>query len=251
MEDSLRPDSPLEEPETKKGRWTKDEDELLRKAVDELGEKQWRAVSQRVPGRTTIQCLHRWNKILKPGLVKGPWSPMEDNALLEWVRIEGPTKWTLCSERIPGRSGKQCRERWFNTLDPDVKKGDWQESEDKIIFRMYHKVGPKWTEMTKFLPGRTENSIKNRFYSTIRKAKSRTPEDLKDPTLIEGTMPVASTEPGQVSVSMQVVTLLQQMQKLEILLSRTRQQIVYLEESIDSEEKSAMELEDSSQEVLV
>ena len=37
-------------------------------------------------GRTPIQCLHRWTKILKPGLVKGPWTPEEDLLLMEWVK---------------------------------------------------------------------------------------------------------------------------------------------------------------------
>lgn len=244
MEGDFAQFSPSGDSDQKKGRWTQEEDDLLRCAVNTLGEKQWKVVALRVPGRTAIQCLHRWNKILKPGLVKGPWSLSEDEVLTEWVRAEGPIKWTLCAERIPGRSGKQCRERWFNTLDPEVKKGDWQEAEDKIIFRLYHRVGPKWTEMAKYLPGRTENSIKNRFYSTIRKAKTKVPDTQFEPIVDPET-------PLPASISLQVVTLLQQMQKLELLLSRTRQQVVYLEESIDSEESASQRLEDSSQEILV
>ena len=244
MEVNSPQSSSLSDCEQKKGRWTQEEDDELRAAVDSLGEKQWKAVALRVIGRTPTQCLHRWNKILKPGLVKGPWTIVEDEALMEWVKLEGPTKWTICATKVPGRSGKQCRERWFNTLDPDVKKGDWQEAEDKIIFRLYHRVGPKWTEMAKYLPGRTDNSIKNRFYSTIRKAKNKTSETLFDPIAV----PEA---PIPASISLQVVTLLQQMQKLELLLSRTRQQVVYLEESISTEESTNRMLEDSSQELLV
>jgi hypothetical protein len=56
--------------------------------------------------RSPIQCLHRWSKILKPGLVKGPWVIEEDEKLLEWVKLNGPEKWSNCSETIPGRSGK-------------------------------------------------------------------------------------------------------------------------------------------------
>jgi hypothetical protein len=74
-------------------------------------------------GRTAIQCLHRWTKILKPGLRKGPWQEEEDEKLLEWVKNNGPCKWSICAESIQGRSGKQCRERWFNNLNPNVKKG--------------------------------------------------------------------------------------------------------------------------------
>ena len=71
--------------EQKRGKWTEDEDDLLRRSVEYYGEKNWRLISQHVSGRTPIQCLHRWSKILKPGLVKGPWSFEEDELLKEFV----------------------------------------------------------------------------------------------------------------------------------------------------------------------
>lgn len=231
--------------EQKKGRWTREEDDLLRQAVEELGDKQWSTVAQRVSGRSSVQCLHRWTKILKPGLVKGPWSAAEDLKLLEWVESEGPIKWTACAENIPGRSGKQCKERWANTLDPDVKKGNWQDEEDKTIFRLFHKIGPKWTEMTNYLPGRTENSIKNRFYSTIRKAKHIKQTPLVCRSALQKPSPVPSP-----SVTNQLIGLLQQVQKLELLLGKTKQQINYLEESIEFEDQEGRELEEITQEVL-
>jgi hypothetical protein len=116
-----------------------------------------------------VQCLHRWTKILKPGLTKGPWTIEEDRKLLEWIRMEGPYKWSQCSEFIQGRSGKQCRERWFNTLNPEVKKGGWSAEEDYTIFKFFSQYGSKWSKIAINLPGRTENSIKNRFYSTLRR----------------------------------------------------------------------------------
>ena len=57
-----------------RGKWTLAEDELLRKAVQEFGGKNWRKISSRIEGRTDVQCLHRWQKVLRPGLVKGPWT---------------------------------------------------------------------------------------------------------------------------------------------------------------------------------
>lgn len=155
--------------EKKTGRWSPEEDELLKKIVPFYGEKQWRKISQHMKGRSAIQCLHRWTKILKPGLVKGPWTTEEDQKLYEWVAKEGPTKWSQCSQVIVGRSGKQCRERWFNNLNPMVKKGNWTIEEDDLIFKLYMQYGSSWSKIAKHLKGRTENSIKNRFYSTIRK----------------------------------------------------------------------------------
>jgi hypothetical protein len=78
-------------------------------------------------------------------------------------------KWTSCSEFISGRSGKQCRERWFNTLNPSVKKGGWMAEEDFLIFKFFSEFGSKWSLIASKFPGRTENSVKNRFYSTLRR----------------------------------------------------------------------------------
>lgn len=159
--------------ERKKGKWTKEEDEILERVVLTYGQKSWKKVSEFVKGRTPIQCLHRWTKILKPGLIKGPWTIEQDRKLLDWVKREGPGQWSQCAEFITGRSGKQCRERWFNTLNPDVKKGNWTPEEDFIIFDSYRQYGSHWTKIAEKLPGRTENSIKNRFYSTLRRISSR------------------------------------------------------------------------------
>jgi len=151
------------------GKWNKEEDDNLIIAVNKLGTKNWKKVSSLVQGRTPIQCLHRWTKILQPGLIKGPWTIDEDRKLMEWVNKEGATKWSQCADYIIGRSGKQCRERWFNTLNPNVKKGHWTPEEDYNIFQLYNKLGSQWSKIASYFKGRTENSIKNRFYSTLRR----------------------------------------------------------------------------------
>jgi hypothetical protein len=144
----------------------------LKKCVNTFGTKNWKKISECIGNRTAVQCLHRWTKILKPGLIKGPWRLDEDKKLIEWVKVEGPHKWSQCAELIPGRSGKQCRERWFNTLNPDVKKGNWTAEEDYNIFYLFSEYGSKWSKIATHFPGRTENSVKNRFYSTLRRIAS-------------------------------------------------------------------------------
>ncbi len=151
------------------GKWTKEEDEILKELVLVYGGKSWKKVAEHIRGRTEIQCLHRWTKILQPGLVKGPWTIQEDRKLISWIKEFGPKKWSQCSEFIKGRSDKQCRERWFNCLNPQVKKGNWSSEEDYKIFYLYKKYGSKWAQIANYFEGRSENSVKNRFYSTLRR----------------------------------------------------------------------------------
>ena len=99
-------------------KWTKQEDEALRTAVEEHGAKNWKLISQRLPQRSEVQCLHRWQKVLKPTLVKGPWTEDEDRKVVDLVKKYGAKKWSLIASNLPGRIGKQCRERWHNHLNP-------------------------------------------------------------------------------------------------------------------------------------
>ena len=81
----------LRPPATKKtlggGKWTKAEDALLREAVKAVGPKNWRRISaEYLHGqRSDVQCLHRWQKVLRPGLVKGPWTPVEDSIIIKSI----------------------------------------------------------------------------------------------------------------------------------------------------------------------
>lgn len=104
-------------------KWTKQEDEALRAAVEENGAKNWKLISQRLPQRSEVQCLHRWQKVLKPSLVKGPWTEEEDRKVVELVKKYGAKKWSLIASNLPGRIGKQCRERWHNHLNRKCTAG--------------------------------------------------------------------------------------------------------------------------------
>jgi hypothetical protein len=105
--------------------------------------------------------------------------------------LTGPSDWKnvslLMTKKygIKNKSSKQCRERWVNSLCPNINKGIWTEKEEKILFLTQLKIGNKWSELAKFLPGRSENDIKNHFYSKLRKYIRKICKELHKSKLLE------------------------------------------------------------------
>jgi len=142
-------------------KWTTEEDNRLREAISLYGELNWRVIANFVGTRDNVQCLQRWQKVIRPGLVKGQWSDEEDTLLTYLVSL-GFKNWGKLASHMPGRTSKQCRERWCHHLDPNVKKTEYTDEEDKKILSLHQQLGNRWSAIAKQLPGRTENSIRSR-----------------------------------------------------------------------------------------
>ncbi|GMH85637.1 hypothetical protein TrST_g3614 [Triparma strigata] len=112
--------------------------------------------------------LHRRRQA--PSKDKRSWDRAEDLRLMELVTLHGTTKWSVVADELRSRSGKQCRERYHNHLDPTVKKGGWSKEEDELILSLQKEYGNAWAKITSFLPGRTDNAVKNRYWSATRSA---------------------------------------------------------------------------------
>uniref|UniRef100_A0A804PVV2 Transcription factor GAMYB n=1 Tax=Zea mays TaxID=4577 RepID=A0A804PVV2_MAIZE len=108
-----------------------------------------------------------------PQMKKGPWSPEEDKRLKDYVEVHGAGNWNKVQQNARlNRCGKSCRLRWTNHLRPDLKKEPFNAEEEEKIIKLHIRRGPKWSMMASYLPGRTDNEIKN-FWNTRKRRKQR------------------------------------------------------------------------------
>jgi hypothetical protein len=166
------------------GKWTADEDNMLKDAVQTHGGKNWAGIAALVPGRTKIQCYHRRKDALDPSIAlpagrSATWTEDEDSKLKDAVQMHGGKNWVEIAALVPGRTNSQCAKRWNDRLKHSIdgvngRTGKWTADEDnKLKDAVQSHGGGNWVEIAALVPGRTKVQCNQRWHAVLKHSIDR------------------------------------------------------------------------------
>ena len=127
-------------------------------------------------------------------IIKSKFSPLEDMKLRILVLNSTNINWNQIASNFYNRSARQCRERWQNYLDPSLVTAEWTKEDDEKILELYKHIGSHWNTIAKSFPGRSGNSIRNRYLVLKRQEKR------KELELLYSTSSPVETSPPPLSI---------------------------------------------------
>ncbi|XP_077942667.1 snRNA-activating protein complex subunit 4 isoform X1 [Gasterosteus aculeatus] len=144
----------------KNGTWTPDEDALLRELVDKMRIGNFIPYTQMsyfMEGRDPAQLIYRWNQVLDPSLKRGFWTKEEDQLLLNAVSRFGERDWWKIRFEVPGRTDSGCRDRYYDCLKAETKRGPFDQQEKDLLVLLLEKHGVgRWAKIAAEIPHRND-----------------------------------------------------------------------------------------------
>jgi iron-sulfur cluster repair protein YtfE (RIC family) len=193
---TLPTNAPVVASSHKGNRWSAADDQRLQAAVERHNCKNWKLVAECLPGRNSTQCYHRyitcplplyflslflashacmcsqphrWHR-MHSDTTKGNFTPDEDRVLISAAQgSKQRHNWSQVANLLPGRNSKQCRDRWFNVLNPLRKRSKWTIEEDTVALEAYERLGNSWSSIQQLLPGRTQLQVRDRLRTLHRR----------------------------------------------------------------------------------
>ena len=159
--------------------WTDEEMNTLINLIKIHNYKDFQLIAKKIPGKTPEQCSEKLAELLLLKNVKDTWTIQGEDLLKKLVKKKGSKKRALCGKKIPGNSSKQCREHWISNLNFRFKKCYWSVEEDFLVLFLYKKYEGNWKKITLLFEGKSENNIKNRFFTQLRKAATQANHNFK------------------------------------------------------------------------